>query len=125
MTKGGARPGAGRKKGDPTKLMRIPIKYEQQVKDLIKKLKSEAPPAGLERIILNALVSNERSFIRDLKSQVDAPAASIDEKLKELQIAGKIALDPMDDPEEITEADRKTAVMIGGEPQSIIYKLVD
>lgn len=41
VKRGGARTGAGRKKGLETKLVRVPVCFEDQVKDYIEQLKSQ------------------------------------------------------------------------------------
>lgn len=40
-SRGGKRKGAGRKKGEPTKLIRVPVRFEAEIKALIKEQKAQ------------------------------------------------------------------------------------
>ena len=40
-SRGGKRKGAGRKKGEPTKLIRVPVRFEAEIKALIKERKDQ------------------------------------------------------------------------------------
>ncbi|MEL4274920.1 hypothetical protein AAEH77_00105 [Shewanella xiamenensis] len=47
--RGGARPGAGRPKGEPTKMMRIPLGAEDLVKSLLEVYKTDCGAAAASR----------------------------------------------------------------------------
>ncbi|XAG79184.1 hypothetical protein MRN14_11845 [bacterium 19NY03SH02] len=48
-TRGGSRPGAGRPKGEPTKMMRVPLGAEDLVKSLIELHKTDGGSAAASR----------------------------------------------------------------------------
>jgi hypothetical protein len=62
-----------------------------------------------------------RVFISDLMERTDLPLEEVHKTLQEMSDADKIALYPIEDPREKTEARTASAVMIHGEANEIAY----
>ena len=121
---GGKRKGSGRPKGQPTKLMRIPVRFEEKIKRYIQQLKAdEAQPTNyLGESIKDLLIPGKRnriSQLRNLFPHIDRK--TLDAELNRMALNEEIHLYGHDDPLETTEQDREAALMFGGGPCYIVY----
>jgi len=65
---------------------------------------------------------NTRARLCDIRERLnDIDHAVLDEALKRMQSEQQAALYPLDNKTEITDADRKAAILFGGEPRHILW----
>lgn len=65
---------------------------------------------------------NVRVRLSELRQHLgDLPRTEIDEKLGEMELAGKLSLMPLDDPQDIHPEDEKAAIDLGGPKRHILY----
>ena len=90
--------------------------------------KTFATPEDLEEKIREAYSKvsegnyNVRVRLSELRQYLgDLPRTEIDEKLGEMELAGKLSLMPLDDPQEIHPEDEKAAIDLGGPKRHILY----
>jgi hypothetical protein len=124
---GGKRKGSGRRKGQPTKLMRVPVRFEKQIKEYIQRLKAgESQPTGesinLGESIKDILKPGVRNTLVEIRKQFSSiDRATLDAELAKMALNSEIYLYPLDDPTEITQQDREAAIDLGGVPQYLVY----
>jgi hypothetical protein len=120
---GGKRKGSGRPKGQPTKLMRIPVRFESQIKQYIEGLKAEeSQSTTLGEAIKGILIPGQRNRISQLRNifpHIDT--TTLDAELVRMALNEEIRLYPLDDPQEITQQDKEAVLKFGNQPCYIIY----
>lgn len=63
-----------------------------------------------------------RVLLADLRQHLsEVPRQSLDAALNAMELAQKLALMPLDDPQAIRPADQQAAIVVGGEPRHILY----
>jgi hypothetical protein len=120
---GGKRKGSGRKKGQPTKLVRVPVRFESQIKQYIEQLKAdEAQSTHLGESIKDILIPGQRNKISQLRNIFpEVNRQTLDAELTRMALNSEIHLYGHDDPSETSEQDREATLIFCGEPQYIIY----
>jgi hypothetical protein len=72
--------------------------------------------------ILNSLEPDRAYRIASLRQQFKLPAHQLDAALHELHSQSLIALYPENNASALTAADKRAALLVGGEPRHILYR---
>jgi hypothetical protein len=96
--------------------------------ELVAGASTSIPEDGIKQLVLQESLAlnegraNERVRLSELRMRLSAvPRHAVDSALFELQDTGSIVLYPLDYLPDITAADEKACVRVGGEPRHILY----